>query len=243
MVGIVLTCVCACVGVCLCASESDKVLQDVANKLGYVVVLVISYSRCRRLIALQASEDVESWHSFVQTSKKRDASYFMGVFLWYISPVLLACMYFAELTWARTTLLEKSLCFAGSRNLQSFFMHFGKMALEIVTVTVYAYGPSKDSAAFYSRYVGLILCTALSFVLLGLTIAGVEPLSYSYMMIPRVPDAKLSYRFVQLGHVFFVGLLGLFEPIRIGWPSHSTIVTKSSNDSLESIVENMVSAG
>ncbi len=220
-----------------CEAESDKVLQDVANKLGYVVVLVTSLSRCRRLVALQADKKVDSWQSFINHYEKRDASYAIGAFLWYVGPVILLCVYIVELMSWRNTGYEKTLCYAGTKNARSFSMHLSKLLLEMLVVTIYAYGPSIKRPAFYSRYLALAASLGASLVLLGLTFAGYDSTTYSYMMIPRVPDAKLAYLFVQLGHIIYVALLGLFEPVRIGWPPDEQTISKSLSDVFQPIVE------
>ena len=87
------------------------------------------------------------------------------------------------------------------------------------SVTVYAVGPPKEKPKFLFRYVFLSCILGLC-VFIGILMHDeniYHPKSVS-QLIPGIGDNSVAGIYTELMHTSVVALLGIFEPLRLGWP-------------------------
>ncbi len=201
-----------------CEGEADKLFQEIARLSFYAILLWISLKRCRNLIAIGFNEDAQSWERYFESAGHRKRKRFLsGVFEY-----LLVLSYIGEIGYLGSALdslfYNKSICYARAKSWQFFTIQLLKIMLELIAVIVYACGPSRKRGWFYLRYSMLMLTLFGGFFLFVLVVMGHNSVDVTYMMISRVADKKIALPFTNLVHVVCVSLLGLLEPIRIGWP-------------------------
>ncbi len=96
---------------------------------------------------------------------------------------------------------------------------FARPLLEVLAVAIYATGPQRTRTRFIFRSSLLSIFLVGSIVLLNVTF----PLDNGeYHLFPGLGLHDIGYGLLPLVHTIIVSLLGLLEPIRLGWPSNKT---------------------
>jgi len=143
-----------------------------------------------------------------------------------IAPVILAASfvldYVTTFTYGRRWkyLDGRTECFYGDRNVSIGAIQYSKLILELLSITIYAFGPSKIRWRFGLRFFSLCFILVCS-IIIG--IVQLDPTIYNLSSIsttfPRVLDADVAGTFTELSLVSVISLMGILEPFRIGLPT------------------------
>lgn len=177
---------------------------------------------------LMRSSCVVSWFRFAEVDDvTRTWKTIVAKLLCYFVPTAMALVYtleLAEVIHPGDYVTEDNICVIGSfRNYLFGTVQYSKVVLEVYAVVLYAFGPPKNRALFYVRYAGFIVIVCVS-IALSIVTANHElyrPYTSS-MLIPHIADNHISGHFVELTHASLIAILGIFEPMRLGWPKSST---------------------
>ena len=196
----------------LCVGETAKLTEQVARIVLYVAIFVISVNRCRHFPVAGFVRDMQSWENYLK-AKTRILRFVVD-----FAPFLIIGFDIGLI--ARLS-LSTTVCRAGTRDVLFLGFQITKVCLEISTVIIYAFGPSRRRGPFYLRYSLLSLTFLFSWFLLLPVIFGLISFEGSFITSPKVTDTKVALPFTNLLHTIYVSLMGLLEPIRIGWPGQS----------------------
>ena len=194
----------------LCGGETAKLTEKVARIVFYVGIFVISINRCRHFPVAGFQSDVQSWENYLKTKTR---------VLRYLLDLLPICVVFIDIGLiAELSLRELKVCEAGTRDVPYLIFQIMKVVLEVSAVIIYAFGPSKRRSSFYLRYSLLAICFLSSCCLLVPVILGLSSAKGTFITSPKITDTKVALPFTNLLHAMYISLMGLLEPIRIGWP-------------------------
>ncbi len=199
-----------------CTGVADYMLQESARLLFYAIFVMISLKRCRAVRFVSNDEEIQSWGRYFDRKRRRRLlwNFLLGpsVIVFFFGELL------AQRSAAEKLFYDKSICYAGAKSWPYFSLQLAKIVLEMFVVAIYACGPSTKFNWFYFRYSMLLLSFSVSIALFALVCKGYDAFEITFMMIPRVADAKIALPLTNLVHVMCVSLMGLLEPIRIKWP-------------------------
>ncbi len=214
-----------------CEGVTDHLFQETARLTFYGILLMISLKRCRALRMMRIEEDVLSWGRYFASSEQRKRKRFLSFLL---GPVVILFFLWELLipgSWSENFHYNTSICYAGAKSWPFFTIQLAKISLEMFVVTVYTCGPSPKRGWFYFRYSMLMLSLLGSCTLFVLVWIGHDGFDVTFMMIPRVADSKIALPWTNMVHAICVSVMGLLEPIRIGWPERFTVLDSMSEDS------------
>ena len=197
----------------LCSGETAKLTEQVARILFYVAVLLISMNRCRHFRVAGFKRDVQSWENYLKM-KSRILRYVVDSIP--IVIILLDTSLISKLL--NSSLSALNICRAGTRDTPYLAFQILKVCLEGFTVIIYVFGPSRNRTLFYSRYSLLAFCFLFSCALLIPVMLGLASTEGTFIPSPKVTDTKVALPFTNLVHAMYISLMGLLEPLRIGWP-------------------------
>ncbi len=200
-------------------SFSTLLIGDWVN---LAIMVWTSLWRCRYLEARDRPQDVRSWASFRASALYRVRS------VWFRRLVDVVCGVGPALI-LLSALLENrflnessgSVCQSGTyKSIAYGLIQYTKMVIGILAVGVYSLGPPKSPVLFYIRYAFLIIILLGSVCFLFVMRLPIyEPQCLS-MLVPHVFDCQIAgpLHAAPFAHSFAVALLGVAEPLRLGWP-------------------------
>ena len=216
-------------GIFVAGSEIDSFCE---GPLSYSMLLIggwvnlgmmlwTSWWRCYCLEAHDTHKEVASWVAYRRSTLYRKSA------IWQQRMVDLIC-------WSGPTLILLSIlsnevyaiklvstCKMGSyKSIGYGIIQYSKLVLALLAIGVYSLGPPRRLTLFYVRYSLLIVVLLLSIsllVVMGLPVYQPQCLS---TLIPHVRDCEVAgpLHAELVAHSFATALLGLTEPIRLGWP-------------------------
>ncbi len=183
--------------------------------------------RCRYMKARDRPQEVLSWASYRASVlyksrsiwNKRLVDTVCGAGL---ALVLLSVVFDTKFDNGSLT----SVCQMGSyESIPYGLTQYSKIVVGILAVGVYSLGPPRRPILFYTRYLFLVIIMLVSVCHLYLMrLPAYEPQCLS-KLIPHVADCEIAgpVHAGLVAHSFAVALLGVAEPLRLGWPKRGKL--------------------
>ncbi len=210
-----------------CHDPLSFISLETGDWINLAVMLWTSLWRCRYLEARDRPGEVISWASY------RGSGLYRASPIWHkrlvdsvcgAGPVLILISVVLNKTIENEKIL--SVCLLGSyKSIPYGLIQYSKLAIGILAVGVYSFGPPKSAALFYTRYLFLISILFVSLSLLHVMELPVYAPQCSSSLIPHVADCAIAGP-VHAGlpaHSLAVTLLGIAEPLRLGWPERRKV--------------------
>lgn len=210
----------------LCESPSTVLSLQAPDEVSYAIVTLLYLRRCGHLEIPDVYDDYQSWHSFITSEKllyKHPKKTFIAKLFYCLAPVFVLLAFIFQnfrVTNLSRPELEQPMCVAGmATKLSHSLIQLSKLSLELLSVTIYGFGPSKNRCFFYVRYFTL---ASLIVIALAVLVIQTDPQIWNpnsvTQTIVRVMDYDLASPYVEIVLTVVVCSMGLLEPLRIGWP-------------------------
>ena len=193
----------------------------IGDWVNLAIMLWTSWWRCRYLEAPNTPEEVISWAAYRRSSLYRKSALWqqrLVDFICWSAPILILLSVLFEPRYSTESL---SVCETGSYRFAAYGLtQYSKLVLTLIAIGIYSFGPPSHRILFYARYLFLIIVLVLSISLLFVMRSPIyQPQCFS-TLIPHVSDCQIAGPLdaVLIAHSFSIALLGLAEPLRLGWP-------------------------
>ncbi len=210
-----------------CHDSLSLVSLAIGDWINFAVMLWTSLWRCRYLEAQDQSQEIRSWALYRGSVRYRASS------VWSRRLVDSACgagpaLIILSVVFNKKfkKVLQPSGCHVGSYESISYgLIEYSKIMIGTLAVGFYSVGPPLSPVLFYIRYSVLAFIMLVSVCFLFVMCLPVyEPQCLS-KLIAHVTDCEISgpLHAGLAAHSFAVALLGVAEPLRLGWPKRRTL--------------------